>query len=87
MATCLNPKALCCITGLSQHTLRKLGDNLSVDRIDPDLGYIKGNCQLMATSLNLAKGRGDRVPASAIKALLTRRERATRSKHDSTLPT
>ena len=82
MGSCLNPATVCCISGLSQHTLAKLNDGLTVDRIDPNVGYLKGNCQLMARSLNLAKGRSLAVPAHALQWLMRRASRVVTSKHD-----
>lgn len=65
-----NPTAVCCITKQPAKRLWQIGERLSVDRIDPTLGYVVGNCQLMAQSLNSAKGVGSRVPAKAIARLM-----------------
>lgn len=75
------PEMQCEITGLSKHTLKKIGERLSVDRIDPYLGYIPGNCQIIAESLNKAKGRADHVPLSAINRLRRRASRVRAGKH------
>lgn len=76
------PESVCCITGFSQHTLKKVFDELSVDRIDVSVGYVEGNCQLMAYSLNRAKGIHERVPSGAIIKLIRKVQRTVRSKHD-----
>lgn len=67
-----DPDTRCAITGLSRHQLRKIGEKLSVDRINPYLGYVRGNCQIIALSLNTAKGRSQYAPGSAIRWLLRR---------------
>ena len=69
------PEMQCEITGLSKHQLRKMGERLSVDRINPFKGYVPGNCQVIAESLNIAKGRAKHVPQSAINRLLRRAAR------------
>lgn len=75
------PEMQCEITGFSKHLLKKIGERLSVDRIDPFLGYVPGNCQIIAESLNKAKGRADNVPQSAINRLRRRASRARLGKH------
>lgn len=74
-------KARCVVTGLSLHALCKIGEKLSVDRIDPTIGYIPGNCQLMANCLNNAKGLDSRVPQYAINRLLRRMSRVVEGFH------
>lgn len=59
----------CRITGRSAHALWKVGDRLSVDRIDPRKGYVEGNMQLISFYLNLTKGDGLAVPAWAVRRL------------------
>jgi hypothetical protein len=54
-----NPSARCAASGLSLAQLSTLGERLEVDRIDPHRGYVRGNCQLLARSLNRSKGRTD----------------------------
>lgn len=71
----------CEITGLSKHQLRKMGEQLSVDRINSFLGYVPGNCQIIAESLNQAKGRASNVPQSAINRLLRRAARVKPGRH------
>jgi len=68
-------ESLCTVTGRSGLSLMKVGEKLSVDRIDSSLGYVEGNMQLMALSLNSAKGAGPRVPQSAVHMLLRKLER------------
>lgn len=70
-----NPKARCRISGYSVLALRKVGEMLTVDRIDSTKGYIRGNMQLMAASLNSAKGQSRTVPGAAIQRLIRRMRR------------
>jgi hypothetical protein len=65
-----DPHSVCAVTGRSLFALRKVGEKLSIDRIDPQKGYIDGNMQLLTMSLNSAKGMGDHVPQVAINRLL-----------------
>jgi len=74
--------SLCAATRLSQHSLSKLGVKLSVDRINNDIGYVKGNCQLLAEPLNQAKGCGRYIPREAVARLKARAKRLVRSVHD-----
>jgi hypothetical protein len=60
----------CVVTGRSLFALKKVGDKLSIDRIDPKKGYVVGNMQLLALSLNIAKGTKPMVPQAAINRLL-----------------
>lgn len=73
---------VCEISGLSLKTLRKIGDKLSIDRIDSNRGYVKGNMQIIALSLNVAKKRAGHVPRSAINRLLRMVERVAVNKLD-----
>ena len=66
------PQSRCMITGRSLHALWKVGQRLSVDRIQSHLGYILGNMQLMAIDLNSAKGVQASVPQHAIHKLLAK---------------
>lgn len=74
------PESRCAVTGLSNHELRKVGDQLSVDRIDSAVGYVQGNMRLLTMSLNRAKGVQDAVPEGAIQRLLRRLERVRASR-------
>jgi hypothetical protein len=65
----------CATTGRSLLGLRKIGQKLTVDRIDSSLGYVEGNMQLLAEDLNSAKGNRFEVPQRAINWLLDRLER------------
>jgi hypothetical protein len=69
--------ACCCITGRSLLALQKVGDKLSVDRINPRRGYVKGNMQLMALSLNRAKAAQMTVPKTATNQLLRKLSHVT----------
>jgi hypothetical protein len=75
------PEMQCEATGLSKHSLKKIGERLSVDRINPFLGYVPGNCQVIAESLNKAKGRADHVPLYAINRLRRRASRVRVGKY------
>ena len=68
-------EATCAVTGYSRLALLKVGDRLSVDRIDPRRGYVRGNMRVIALSLNVAKGVGVGVPERAIQRLVRRMER------------
>ena len=71
MKSC-DPSMRCQVTGRSLRSLWKVGQKLSVDRIQNHLGYIPGNMQLMAVDLNSAKGSGVHVPQHAIHKLLAK---------------
>lgn len=75
-----DPQSRCEVTGLALHDLKKLGDQLSVDRIDPTLGYTGGNMRLISLKLNMAKGIRPSVPPYAVKRLLRRLTRIRVSK-------
>lgn len=70
LTECHNPKAQCSVLKRSQFVLNKAGYKLSVDRIDPRLGYTKGNTRLLTLELNEAKGDGATVPQPAINKVL-----------------
>jgi hypothetical protein len=76
------PSTRCAVTGISLKTLRKIGDSLSIDRIDSNRGYVEGNMQIIALSLNIAKKKAGRVPPYAIKRLMRAIERVAVSKLD-----
>ena len=65
----------CSVIGRSLFALHKVNERLSIDRIDPTLGYTQGNMRLMALSLNVAKGTRREVPQWAINRLLRRLDR------------
>lgn len=71
-AACKSPTSLCSVLRRPLHTLSKVGETLTVDRIDPRLGYTKHNTRLLASSLNEAKGDSDVIPQSAINKLIRR---------------
>ena len=52
-----------------------------MDRIDPALGYVPGNCQLLAAVLNAAKANDLEVPEGAIERLDRRLERVVNDRH------
>lgn len=59
------------------HTLRKIGESLTVDRINPARGYVPGNVQLLAKSLNEEKKHTRRAPQRAVEKLLRKLESVT----------
>lgn len=65
-------RSTCAVSGYSLLVLRKCGDRLSVDRINPRLGYVRSNIRVIALSLNVAKGVGAGVPERAIQRLVRR---------------
>lgn len=71
----------CCeITGRSLLTLKKIGDKLSVDRIDSFKGYEENNMRIISLKLNIAKGARKEVPSDAIGKVLYFLERVTEDK-------
>lgn len=52
-----------------------MGEQLSVDRIDSNKGYVRENMQLIALSLNSAKRHYKEVPTWAVNKLLRKLER------------
>lgn len=64
-----DPTARCAASGLTLAELAPLGQHLEVDRIDPTVGYVRGNCQLLAATLNRSKARDYEVPDYAVDAL------------------
>ena len=75
-----NPRSRCAASGYSLIALRKIGEKLTVDRIDSTKGYVRGNMQLLAASLNSAKGRLDRVPMSAMRSIERKMRRCAHDK-------
>lgn len=65
-----DPAERCEVTKRSLLQLRKIGERLTVDRINPKLGYVAGNMQLLTEVLNEAKGAHEKVPQRAINHLL-----------------
>ncbi len=49
------------------------GDRLSVDRIDPTLGYSDSNVQVLTVSENAVKGNRERFLPEHVQAILARR--------------
>lgn len=74
---CHDPAACCSGTGRSLLALRKIGEKLSVDRINPRRGYVPGNVQLLASKLNEEKRTNRRVPRKALDSLLRKLEGVT----------
>jgi hypothetical protein len=77
LAACYDPRSCCSITGRSLLALRKVGEKLSVDRINPRRGYVPGNVQLIALSLNIEKAEQRRAPVRAIDLLLRKLQHVT----------
>lgn len=73
-------RSRCRASGISALTLEKMGQVLTVDRIDPRKGYMRGNMQLLSMCLNSAKGASLKVPRAAVKRL---RRRMVRYANDS----
>lgn len=71
---CYDARSCCSATGRSLLALRKVGEVLSVDCINSRRGYVPGNVQLIALSLNTAKQHERRVPQHALNALLRKLE-------------
>lgn len=67
-----NPTAKCSVLGRSLIALRKVGDRLSIDRIDSHQGYLEGNMRLLSLELNVAKGDTQTIPQRAINRILRR---------------
>lgn len=66
------PGSRCQASGYTLEQLQSIGEELQVDRISPAAGYIIGNMQLLARSLNRAKWAGREVPEWAIHNLQLR---------------
>lgn len=60
----------CAASGLTLEQLLRVGQTLQVDRINPYRGYVRGNCQLLAASLNRAKWRHEAPPEWEVEALV-----------------
>lgn len=74
---CYDARSCCSATGRSLLALRKVGEVLSVDCINSRRGYVPGNVQLIALSLNTEKADQRRVPIRALNALLSKLEHVT----------
>jgi len=70
-----HPRSRCYRTGITLHVLARIGQSLWIDRINPNLGYTTTNMQLLASSLNQAKGVQKEVPLDAVKRLMRRIDR------------
>lgn len=70
-----DPRSVCAVLGRSLFALRKVGQKLTVDRIDSTKGYVDGNMQLLASDLNSAKGVSMEVPWRSVHLILRRLER------------
>lgn len=77
LAACYDPASCCSATGRSLLALRKIGEKLSVDRINPQRGYVPGNVQLLAMSLNEEKNNQRRAPRRKVNELLRRLQHVT----------
>lgn len=64
------PESRCAASGLTAADLAAIGDQLTVDRIDSDRGYVRGNMQLLSRRLNRMKSRDRHVQPWEIKRLL-----------------
>lgn len=65
-----DPGERCAASWLTGHELALIGQRLTVDRVDPCLGYVAGNMQLLASRLNRLKWRSLEVPAWEVERLL-----------------
>ena len=74
---CHNPASCCSATGRSLLALRKIGDKLSVDRINSCRGYVPGNVQLLSMVINNDKKESRRPPQQSINNVLRRLEGVT----------
>jgi hypothetical protein len=72
----------CMILGRSALSLWKVGERLSVDRINPNLGYVQGNMRLITLSLNTSKGVRDYVAQHAINLVLNKLDRTCENRLD-----
>ena len=70
----------CEVSGYSLLALKKIGEELTIDRVDSTRGYCQGNMRLLARSLNQAKSVGLKVPGRALNRLLRRLERLRNDK-------
>jgi hypothetical protein len=70
----------CSVSGFSLLALKKVGEELTIDRIDCRKGYTKGNMRLLAGCLNRAKGVEDAVPRRAVNWLVRRMERVRKDR-------
>jgi hypothetical protein len=65
-----DPEARCEASGLAGDDLARIGQRLTVDRIDSGRGYVTGNMALLASRLNRMKGRLPKVPWWEVDRLL-----------------
>jgi hypothetical protein len=72
----------CAILGRSALSLWKVGELLSVDRIDPNLGYVSGNMRLITMSLNRSKGIKSYPAQHAINLVLNKLDRTCENRLD-----
>jgi hypothetical protein len=69
MVMAKQPTSRCAVMGKSLLTLTKIGETLTVDRIDSSRGYMPDNVRLLSSSLNSAKRDYARIPTQSIKRL------------------
>lgn len=75
-----DPRSVCGVSGYSLLALKKVGEELTVDRVNPRLGYVVGNIRLLARGLNNAKGVGREVPRGAVLKLRWKVQRIRKDK-------
>lgn len=61
-----DPASACELSGATGEQLARINEHLEVDRRNPWLGYVAGNMQLLAGTLNRRKARGLEPPAWAV---------------------
>lgn len=69
---CRRPSQRCAGSGYTLLELESIGQRLQVDRIDPALGYVVSNMQLLCAYLNRLKSRHNLWPAWALDELALR---------------
>lgn len=77
LGACHDPASCCSATGRSLLALHKIGECLSLDRINPRRGYVAGNVQLLALSLNTEKAGRQIAPQRAVNAMLKKLQHVT----------
>lgn len=70
----------CALSGASLLELRKIGDTLSVDRINSNTGYVVDNMRLISLRLNISKGIQRECSQAAINQLLKRLVRVVKDR-------